>query len=646
MGHMGRPAVLLPSLLLVVSSLLSAQGAPAQSSCTPTPAGDLPGSVLVYNLYASDVVDPGATNSLITVMNVGTAKSLVRLMLVGAGCTVISDQLLSLQPNQARSFPASTLAPGQLGYAIAIEVDGNGLPSGRNGILGSVSVKSASPFGSFGAEAIAFVGAPGGAPFRLDGATIALDFDGVSYAALPLQLELDHFVAARDDATFLAVNAPGGVLPSSPRLLGELDFVVWNENEDQFTDSGAGQSFECQLRNSLRSLAPPDNTSFGALRTPGGRMRIEDVQTALAGGPPGPILGAVLTPLGGHNLRNAGALSATLSFPRTVPCPRAPVAPSAAPSQADLCGASEGHKGSVLFFSTILGGDAGSTEFSITNAGSAGVRVRAFWLSATDDAGCVLTKVDFELDLTPDQPLLFNFGAGPITGTASIPVPAADRSMLVVFAITSDGTCAQVSYNHLAGTAFVSDAATGHAAALPAVAVRAVTAAEGDVVGNPGRLVFDGAEYEKLPARLVVDRVGSALDGNDTQLIVNRVGRLDLRQDCIPAGPGTLRGTLFDAVGKGKGFQAAAPTLQVRAAPRDFFPGTFDRIVPAGQGGAMELRVTDGAGAPEAILGVVLEHNPTFDADPAAFRRGHNLHIVARAASAELLYDSCAGIPE
>ncbi len=293
--------------------------APSPPSCPPVAASDRAGSVLVYSFFESSLEDPDSTNTRLTVMNVGPSRALVRLILVsGATCTVVSDSCFSFQPNQSRSFLASDLAPGQRGYALAIQLDPvTAFPSGGNGILGSASAKllsNGSQIGTFGAAAIPYDGGTGGAPFLFDGTTLTLSFDGVSYFPFPNQLALDHFRGQDTASTILVLNAIGGTLPSSPASLGFADIRATNQFENVFTDLGVEAS--CQHVGSLLSLGG-NQTLSAAGGFEAGQLRIVP-----QGSPPTPIFGAILSPKGGHNLRNVGLRPATLSFCFKPPCVR------------------------------------------------------------------------------------------------------------------------------------------------------------------------------------------------------------------------------------------------------------------------------------------------------------------------------------
>ncbi len=291
---------------------------------------------------------------------------------------------------------------------------------------------------------------------------------------------------------------------------------------------------------------------------------------------------------------------------------------------ADPCGASESRAGSILIFNYVLAHDGGTTQFSIPNTGPSHALVQGFWIDTTTSPCQV---VDFFILLTQGQPFVFDATTGAGTGGQNAAPAPGDQNLLVVIAVSQTGC--QMRYNFLAGTAFV-EAPSGHVAALPAIAVRAVTGTTGQPVGTtPGQIDFNDVCYEKMPAQLIVDHVGSELDGNETLIVVNRVGNLDFAGG-LSSAQADLRGTLFDAVGKGKPFESAFPgCFQLVADPSQFFPSTFDLMIPAGRSGAMELRVTESQNEQqEAILGAVLFRNPDSATDPSAFRGGHNLHAV------------------
>src|SRR5262249_29836462 len=92
---------------------------------TASPASDQQtGSVLIYNIYASDASSPNGQNTRISVTNIEPSRmAFVRLFFVeGSSCSV-ADSYVCLTPNQTTTFFASDIDPGTTGFIVAVAVD-------------------------------------------------------------------------------------------------------------------------------------------------------------------------------------------------------------------------------------------------------------------------------------------------------------------------------------------------------------------------------------------------------------------------------------------------------------------------------------------------------------------------------------------
>jgi hypothetical protein len=189
-------------------------------------------------------------------------------------------------------------------------------------------------------------------------------------------------------------------------------------------------------------------------------------------------------------------------------------------------------------------------------------------------------------------------------------------------------------FNYLIGIESVKFA-TGHADTLGAEAYVKYT--DTNVISTDGTLAalfFDGlaltGSYSPVARVLAVDNIPSRASGNDTLVILNRIGG---NLSFLAASLGNLFAILYD-----EAEQSYSSTLtggcQLRFVLSDAIPRTtprFTRIIPAGSVGWMKLWATVDIG----ISGAVFNFNPNAAADSTAFNGGHNLHrlTLSRAAN-------------
>jgi hypothetical protein len=210
--------------------------------------------------------------------------------------------------------------------------------------------------------------------------------------------------------------------------------------------------------------------------------------------------------------------------------------------------------------------------------------------------------------------------------TASFTTADADpgtRGYIIVVAVDPFFGC-PANFNFLIGDEYVKYA-SGHAANLGAEAIAAVGAGADSAVQCDGTsqfaaLVFNGTpgNYNQIPRVLADDSIPSRLDGNDTKLIVNRVG------GNLLTGAATLS-TLFAVI-----YDDAENTfsttfsgqchlelsLGANNLPRVI--GGWNALIPAGHTGWMKFWSTSDIG----ILGAAIN----FNAGTSGFNGGHNLH--------------------
>lgn len=198
-------------------------------------------------------------------------------------------------------------------------------------------------------------------------------------------------------------------------------------------------------------------------------------------------------------------------------------------------------------------------------------------------------------------------------------------------AVAVDAIGCPTAFNHLLGDEYVKFA-SGHAANLNAVAFAALpgglTTCDGNSVTTA--LNFDGLSYNRAPRVLALSNVGSRADGNDTLLILNRIGgNLGLGASTLS----TLFGILYDDAENALSFQMTG-SCQLRNSITNNFPRTaprFETFVPAGRSGW--LKVFSQSPTDIGILGAVINVNANAAAAAGAFNQGHNLHALTLSAT-------------
>ena len=283
--------------------------------------------------------------------------------------------------------------------------------------------------------------------------------------------------------------------------------------------------------------------------------------------------------------------------------------------------------GSVLIYniytSAAAGGNTNNTRINITNTSSTSAAfVHLFFVQ--NDCGVA----DSYICLTANQTASF----------LASDVDPGVKGYIVAVAVDSVFGC-PAQFNWLIGDEYVKFA-TGHAANLGAEAFAALfnggfngaAGPNGAVPLLPGcsgssvtaNLVFDGTTggYNQAPRVLAVSNIPSRLDGNDTMLIINRVG------GSLATGAsttGVLFGLLYDDAENVFSYSIGG-NCQVMNSFSDSFPRTtprFTNVIPAGRSGWTKIynQTTD-----NGIIGAVINLNNNAASQANAFNGGHNLH--------------------
>ena len=278
--------------------------------------------------------------------------------------------------------------------------------------------------------------------------------------------------------------------------------------------------------------------------------------------------------------------------------------------------------GSLLVYnyytSGATSGNAQNTRINITNTSSASLAfVHLFFVADT----CQVA--DSYICLTPNQ-------------TASFLASDVDPGVsgyIVAVAVNSDG-CPTV-FNWLVGDEYVKTS-TGHAANLGAEAFAALARTD-ETCSSTAVLSFTGAGtpatgaaaiYNLVPRVVAASNVPSRADGNDTMIVINRIGgNLGLGMDSL----GTLFGIFYNDTENSLSFSFSGG-CQFMSSLNNNFPRItprFETFVPAGRSGWLKVgRQTAGG-----IVGAVLNTGTT----QAAYKGGRNFHKLTLSPTSSLI---------
>ena len=270
-----------------------------------------------------------------------------------------------------------------------------------------------------------------------------------------------------------------------------------------------------------------------------------------------------------------------------------------------------------IYTSNASGGNTQNTRINITNTNLTNAAlVHLFFVSAD------CTIADSYVCLTAAQ-------------TASFLASDVDPGTKgYILAVAVDALGCPLNFNFLIGDEYVKFA-SGHAANLGAEAF----AAQGVLPCNPGLpsadISFSGVDggYNKLPRTLAVSNFPSRADGNDTMIIVNRIGG---NYAIGAASTGTLFGVVYDDAETPFSFSIPG-ACQVMGSLADGFPRTTPRlsqIIPAGRSGWLKLYNLT---ADNGILGAVINFNASANAQANAFNGGRNMHKLTLTATPQVV---------
>ncbi len=203
---------------------------------------------------------------------------------------------------------------------------------------------------------------------------------------------------------------------------------------------------------------------------------------------------------------------------------------------------------------------------------------------------------------------------------------------IIAVAVNKTTGC-PINFNYLVGGASIK-LGSGHAANLGAVALAALaTNLTACAAGNTtATLNFNGTSYGRLPRLLILDNLASVKDGNDTRLIITRVGGSLVGN---AGGVGSISAKIYNGSRTAQDFSFNASTPQFVSSLSNNFPRLTTRLdlfIPARQSGWVKLWTDANWG----IIGSVM-NLPTNIRTSNAFTGGFNLQQGALAGAVSLV---------
>jgi hypothetical protein len=207
-------------------------------------------------------------------------------------------------------------------------------------------------------------------------------------------------------------------------------------------------------------------------------------------------------------------------------------------------------------------------------------------------------------------------------------------------AIAVDSQGSPINFNFLIGDEYVkfsgAQAAGLSAEAVTAIADRASCASDPSCSAVTATIAFDGVQFSALPRALALDNLPSRTDGNNTLLIVNRIGG-SLSENAPTIG--MLSGMLYDDMELGVSFSLAAGAGQFRGVLSNSTLRTdprWESLIPAGRSGWMKMWIEAGAASSGAMTGVAINANPNAKTSAKAYNQGHTLHHLTLTTTASI----------
>lgn len=471
------------------------------------------GSVLFFHKFTSETSRPNQVNTLLTITNTNPRDAVTTRVFFISNCFV-EDQFVTLVANQSRTLVASKEVPGKTGYAMAVAVNSQGLPTQFNWLIGNASLRDAAGHeASYNAFAAAKRSA-GAVRFNDGGSAGDMVFNGIEYDRLPKVVAVDN-LQNQDPVTGPAVTTDLSIF--SP--LADLSGLMLNSFKVRATlYDHTGQAFpqdvnlDCSGNANVGQIwmGTPFNTIIAANRPGWATFSANNDVGQL------PVLGLSLTdgtsaPM--HNARVMQTLEWIDSFRITTPVkfPENPVSDVVTQELPSATGGSEGPSetkaGSVLLYPRFISGEFGGSQLYLTNTHpTEKARLRVFFSGLVDPAVVKESMISVPAlqtaVLNPDE------------------LAPNQRGWVMVMAI--DGRALPTQFNYLIGSAQVSET-SGQKSSFNALAI--AKNKSGSVSRNNDLqtvdLLFNDEVYDRLPATTAMTFVLSQVD-NSTLLGFSR----------------------------------------------------------------------------------------------------------------------------
>jgi hypothetical protein len=248
-------------------------GSPGIAIPEETEAGDdRPGSILVFPFYSSIAAAPASENARISLTSTSNSRSVsLHLFFISDESASVADLFMCLSPNQTKSFLASEIDPNSAGYMVAIAVDGvSGCPIRFNYLLGEAALKledghaaviCAEAFSALTDEPAACNG---------NASTVEIRFDGIAFSKAARTVVTSSIASPADGHdTLLILNRLGGSLVSGASTLGQINGLVFNDEELGFSFSlnTSRRQLRMRINDSSLRTSPRIGTVIPAGRT-------------------------------------------------------------------------------------------------------------------------------------------------------------------------------------------------------------------------------------------------------------------------------------------------------------------------------------------------------------------------------------------
>ena len=303
----------------------------------------------------------------------------------------------------------------------------------------------------------------------------------------------------------------------------------------------------------------------------------------------------------------------------------------------------------VLMSTAALAADPGlvyppQSEVSDQKAGS--VLVYNFYTSGATSGNAQNTRINITNTSTSSAAFVHLYFVGEtcsiadsficLTATQTASFLASDvdpgiSGYIVAVAVDGVNGC-PFAFNWLIGDEYVK-LTTGHAANLGAEAFSALYAGVlpgCDANSVTAALAFNGilGGYNQVPRVLASSNIRSRADGDDTIVIINRIGgNLGIGASTL----GALFGIFYDDAENSLSFTYSG-SCQFRSVISNAFPRLtprFETFIPAGRSGWYKTYSQSDIG----ILGAQINFNANANAQANAFNGGHNLHKLTLSAA-------------